>query len=159
MLGVHSSCIHHTLIVHLASASFQMHWKPWFQWQFQCLQNFYEIFNFYCTLDSYNHYSTLLHDCFLSAPLPFLCNCSWDLSKLPNSYHAATTHPDNAMWLAVMHCEFESLEKRKAFKGTTPPPSHKPIGVVTISFIIFVCHPLLTLFIAWWYNYLAMTNH
>jgi hypothetical protein len=34
---------------------------------------------------------SLLHDCFLSAPLPFLRNHSWDLSKPPNSYHEATT--------------------------------------------------------------------
>lgn len=33
------------------------------------------------------------------------------------------------MWLAVMHCEHESLEKRKAFKGATPPPGHKPMGI------------------------------
>ena len=35
-------------------------------------------------------YATLLNDCFLSAPLPFLHNCNWDLNKPPNSYHEAT---------------------------------------------------------------------
>ena len=74
-------------------------------------------------------HTSLLHECFLSAPLPFLRNCSWDLSKPPNSYHEALNRPDNSVWLAAMQREYESLESRKAFEHTTLPPGRKAIGV------------------------------
>ena len=74
-------------------------------------------------------HTSLLHDCFLSAPLPFLWNCSWDLNKPPNSYHEALNQPDNSVWLAAMQREYESLESRKAFERTTLPPGRKAIGV------------------------------
>ena len=45
---------------------------------------------------SLNH-TSLLNECFLSAPLPFLRNRSWDLSKPPNSYHEAATRLDNTV--------------------------------------------------------------
>jgi hypothetical protein len=79
--------------------------------------------------DPFTQHSSLLHDCFLSAPLLFLHNCSWDLSKPPNSYHKATTRPDHATWLAAMQQELESLEKRKVFERTTLPPGRKAVGV------------------------------
>lgn len=74
-------------------------------------------------------HTSLFYDCFLSAPLPFLRNRSWDLSKPPNSYHEATTRPDHSVWLAAMQREFDSLEERKAFVRTTLPPGRKAIGV------------------------------
>lgn len=52
--------------------------------------------------DLHTHYSSLFHEFFLSAPPSFLCNCSWNLSKPPNSYHEAVTHLDNAAWLDAM---------------------------------------------------------
>jgi hypothetical protein len=74
-------------------------------------------------------YSSLYHDCFLSAPPTFLRNRSWDLSKPPNSYHEATLRSDNAIWLSAMQREFESLETRKAFERTSLPARRKAIGV------------------------------
>ena len=81
------------------------------------------------TPDPSTQYSSLLHDCFFSAPPLFLRNRSWDLSKPPNSYHEATTCPDNAAWLAAIHREIDSLEKRNAFERTTLPSVRKAVGV------------------------------
>ena len=77
----------------------------------------------------HNHHTSLLHDCFLSAPPSFLHNHSWDLSKPPNSYHEATTCPNNATWMAAMQQEPDSLENRKSFERTTLPPGRKAVGV------------------------------
>ena len=74
-------------------------------------------------------HTSLLHDCFLSAPLPSLRNRSWNLSKPPNSYHEAISCPDSAIWLAAMQREYDSLESRKAFERTTLPRNRKAIGV------------------------------
>ena len=74
-------------------------------------------------------YTTLLNDCFLSAPLPFLRNRNWDLNKPPNSYHEATNRPDSPVWLDAMQRELTSLETRKAFERTTLPAGRKAIGV------------------------------
>ena len=54
------------------------------------------------TPELYTTHTSLLNDCFLSAPLPFLRNRSWNLSKPPNSYHEAVSRPDAAVWLAAM---------------------------------------------------------
>lgn len=81
------------------------------------------------TPDLSAQHSSLLHDCFLSAPLPFLRNRSWDLSKPPNSYHEATTRPDNTAWMMAMRREVDSLDQRKAFERTVLPPGRKAIGV------------------------------
>ena len=74
-------------------------------------------------------HTSLLNDCFLSAPLSFLRNHSYNLNKPPYSYHEAITRPDNTVWLAGMKRELDSLEERKAFERTTLPPGRKPIGV------------------------------
>jgi Reverse transcriptase (RNA-dependent DNA polymerase) len=74
-------------------------------------------------------HTSLLNDCFLSAPFPFLHNRPWDLMKPPNSYHEASTRPDNAVWSAAMQRELDSLESRKAFERTTLPPGRKAIGL------------------------------
>ena len=76
-----------------------------------------------------DNHTSLLNECFLSAPLPFLRNRSWDLSKPPNSHHEATTRPDNAVWIAAMRRELDSLELRKAFERTTLPPGRKAVGL------------------------------
>jgi Reverse transcriptase (RNA-dependent DNA polymerase) len=81
------------------------------------------------TPDIYTTHTSLLNDCFLSTPLPFLRNRSWNLSKPPNSYHEAISRPDTAVWLAAMQQEYESLESRKAFERTTLPHDRKAIGV------------------------------
>ena len=81
------------------------------------------------TPDPSNEHTSLLHDCFLSTPLPFLCNRSWDLLKPPVSYQEATSRPDAAVWLDAMQREYDSLEVRKAFKHTTLPPGRRSIGV------------------------------
>ena len=81
------------------------------------------------TPDLTTSHTSLLHDCFLSAPLPFLRNRSWDLNKPPNSYHEAVNRPDNPVWLAAMQREFDSLEDRKAFERTTLPHGRKAVGV------------------------------
>ena len=57
-------------------------------------------------------HTSLLHDCFLSAPLPFLRIRSWDLSKPPVSYHEATSRPDLTVWLAAMQQVFKGPVKR-----------------------------------------------
>ena len=46
-------------------------------------------------------HTELFHECLLSAPLPFLRNRSWDITKPPNSYHEAINRPDNSIWLAA----------------------------------------------------------
>jgi hypothetical protein len=79
--------------------------------------------------DPSSNHTSLYHDCFLSAPYPFLRNRSWDLTKPPNSYNEAITRPDNAVWHAAMQREVDSLEKRNAFDRTTLPPGRKAIGV------------------------------
>jgi hypothetical protein len=61
-------------------------------------------------------HASLLDNCFLSAPLPFLHNRHYDLNKPPNSYHEAITCPDSTVWFAAMKREFDSLETRKAFE-------------------------------------------
>ena len=66
--------------------------------------------------DLSTEYTSLYNECFLSSPLPFLRNRSWDLSKPPNSYHEATNRPDSSVWLAAMQREYDSLELRKAFE-------------------------------------------
>ena len=81
------------------------------------------------TPDPTTTHTSLFHECFLSAPLPFLRNRSWDLNKPPNSYHEAINRPDNSVWLAAMQREYESLEARKAFKRTTLPQGRNAIGV------------------------------
>ena len=81
------------------------------------------------TPDILHTHTSLLNDCFLSAPLPFLRNRPYDLSKPPNSYHEAITRPDSTVWLAAMKREFESLETRNAFERTSLPPGRKAIGV------------------------------
>lgn len=75
------------------------------------------------------NYTLLLHDCFLSAPLPFLHNHSWDLSKPPKSYHEATMQPDGSIWMSAMQQEVDSLTARHAFEWTTLPPGQKAVGV------------------------------
>ena len=74
-------------------------------------------------------HSSLLHDCFLSAPPPFLHNRSWDLSKPPNSYHEATLRSDSSIWHSAMQHKLESLNERKAFERTFLPPGRKAIGM------------------------------
>jgi hypothetical protein len=81
------------------------------------------------TPELHTTHTSLLHDCFLSAPLPFLRNRSWNLSKPPDSYHEAISRPDTAVWMAAMQQEYDSLETRKAFERTTLPPNRKAIGV------------------------------
>ena len=61
-------------------------------------------------------HTSLFHDCFLSAPPPFLHRCSWDLTKPPNSYHEATLRSDSSVWYSPMQRELDSLEERKAFE-------------------------------------------
>ena len=74
-------------------------------------------------------HTSLLHDCFLSAPPPFLHHRSWDLTKPPNSYHEATLRSDSAIWYSAMQREIDSLEERKAFERIFLPPGRKAIGV------------------------------
>lgn len=61
-------------------------------------------------------HTSLFHDCFLSAPPPFLHRCSWDLTKPPNSYHEATLRSDSSVWYSPMQRKLDSLEERKAFE-------------------------------------------
>jgi hypothetical protein len=81
------------------------------------------------TPDLFPPNTSLLDNCLLSAPLPFLRNHRYDLNKPPNSYHEAITRPDSTVWFAAMKREFDSLETRKAFERTTLPPGRKAIGV------------------------------
>ena len=81
------------------------------------------------TPDPSTTHTSLLNECFLSAPLPFLPNCSWDLNKPPNSYHKAINRHDNSVWLDAMQREYDSLDARKAFERTTLPHGCKAIGV------------------------------
>ena len=83
------------------------------------------------TPDPCNSHTSLLNDCFLSAPLPFLHNRSWDLTKPPNSYvyHKALNRLDNPIWFTAMQREYDSLESRRAFKRMTLSPGQKAIGV------------------------------
>src|SRR6202522_2721330 len=74
-------------------------------------------------------HTSLIDNCFLSAPLPFLRNHPYDLNKPPNSYHEAITRPDNTVWFAAMKREFDSLEARNAFERTSLPSGRKAIGV------------------------------
>ena len=71
----------------------------------------------------------LFHQCFLTAPPPFLRSRPYDLSKPPNSYHEALHRSDKAVWLAAMQREIDSLEERKAFERTSLPAGRKAIGV------------------------------
>ena len=80
------------------------------------------------TPDPSTTYTTLYNECFLSSPLLFLWNWSWDLSKPPNSYYKATNRPDSSVWLAAMQHEYDSLELRKAFNRITLPPGYRHEG-------------------------------
>ena len=93
------------------------------------LNNIYDITPPTTPEPSTTTHTSLLHDCFLSTPLPFLRHRSWDLNQPPNSYHEATVRPDNAIWLAAMQREIDSLETRNAFERTSLPPGRKAIGV------------------------------
>ena len=81
------------------------------------------------TPDISTTHTSLLHDCFLSAPPPFLHHRSWDLTKPPNSYHEATLRSDHSIWHSAMRRELDSLEERKAFERTFLPPGRKAIGL------------------------------
>ena len=81
------------------------------------------------TPDLSTSHTSLLHDCFLSAPPPFLHHRSWDLTKPPNSYHEATLRSDSSVWYSAMQRELVSLDERKAFERTSLPPGRKAIGV------------------------------
>ena len=55
--------------------------------------------------------------------------CVFDLSKAPESYYEAISHPDADVWKAAMQRELTSLEDRHAFERTTLPHGRKAIGL------------------------------
>ena len=53
----------------------------------------------------------------------------FDLSKAPEYYHEAVSHPDADVWKVAMQRELTSLEDRHAFERTTLPQGQKAIGL------------------------------
>ena len=46
---------------------------------------------------------------------------SWDLSKVPSSYHEAMARPDSVKWHAAMKEEIESMLENKVFERSSLP--------------------------------------
>ena len=62
-------------------------------------------------------------------PDPLHLPCTFDLSKPPDNFHEATTHPNSDVWHAAMTWEHTSLLEHDVFKSAKLPAGHKAIGV------------------------------
>ncbi|RDB27573.1 Retrovirus-related Pol polyprotein from transposon TNT 1-94 [Hypsizygus marmoreus] len=62
-------------------------------------------------------------------PLRFRLPRSFDLTKPPDNYAQAMSHPDSAVWRSAMQREYDSLQERGVFKPTLLPKGRKAIGV------------------------------